>query len=293
MLLLSVTKRYLAIKGESMNYLKRKRNQFDYCNICGKKKNLTWDHVPPKSTGNNSEIITNRFGEGLPRSNSYQKKYQSGIKFRTICEECNGNLLGYYDIEYKKFIEDIKYILNANLLLPNTINLTVKINKICRAICGHFLAAKDFYDNESVIDNELRKYVLNPNLSGKNVAKLYYWLYPYNTVLIIRDVVTSSYTGQVAFPSNCISIINSFPLAIILDDGEESQCKLNNLMCLTSENIEDTVNISLDLSSVYYPDTKKNRHFMWPCNISNEWDGAAMILGGESMMEDSRVGIKL
>lgn len=184
-------------------------------------------------------------------------------------------------------------VINANLLLPDTIQLTVKINKICRAICGHFLAAKDFYDDESIIDNELREYILEPNLSGKYIAKLYYWIYPYNTVVILRDVVTGGYTGQVAFPSNCISIINSFPLALILDDKEENQCKLNDFMCLTSDNIEDTVDISLDLHSLYYTDTDNIRHFMWPCNISNEWDGASMLLGGESMMEDSRIGIRL
>ena len=42
-----------------MHYIKNKRNQIDSCNICGQVKELTWDHVPPKSSGNNTEINVN------------------------------------------------------------------------------------------------------------------------------------------------------------------------------------------------------------------------------------------
>ena len=93
-----------------MHYIKNKRNQIDRCNICGQVQELTWDHVPPKSSGNNMEINVNTLYKGLPTENNYQKKYQNGIKFRSLCRECNSNLLSRYDDAYKDFIENIKQL---------------------------------------------------------------------------------------------------------------------------------------------------------------------------------------
>lgn len=135
-----------------MDYIKRKKKDRDKCNICGEEKQLTWNHVPPKSTGNSKEILANLLIQGFPESDKYQKKYQNGIRFRTICQECNNSLIGEYDMDYKKIIEDIKNILKSELILPKYIKIKVKINRVCRAICGHFLAAKDYYDDEIILD---------------------------------------------------------------------------------------------------------------------------------------------
>lgn len=84
-----------------MYYIKDKRKQIDRCNICGKVAKLTWDHVPPKSSGNNVEIDINRLYRGLPSENYYQKKFQRGIKYRSLCEPCNSSILSMYDKAYK------------------------------------------------------------------------------------------------------------------------------------------------------------------------------------------------
>ena len=42
-----------------MYYKKEKRKEIDLCNICGKSKRLTWDHVPPKCCNNRYAIKTN------------------------------------------------------------------------------------------------------------------------------------------------------------------------------------------------------------------------------------------
>ena len=42
-----------------MHYKKEKRKDIDLCNICGKSKRLTWDHVPPKCCNNRYAIKTN------------------------------------------------------------------------------------------------------------------------------------------------------------------------------------------------------------------------------------------
>lgn len=48
----------------------RKRKECDFCNICGKQRKLTWDHVPPKCCNNHYAIKTNSWMDGLPRETS-------------------------------------------------------------------------------------------------------------------------------------------------------------------------------------------------------------------------------
>jgi hypothetical protein len=274
------------------HYIESNKNNIDICNICGEKKQMTWDHVPPKATGNNGAIVTNVLTRGLPESNKYQKKYQNGIRFKSLCQECNNSLIGKYDMDYKKFTEDIKNILSTDLILPQYISAKVKINRVCRAICGHFLAAKNFYDDQTTVDKKLREYIFNPNLSGKNITKLYYWVYPYDEIIVIRDVVVCGGNNKVAFPENLISIINSHPLAFMLDTDYEFQCMLDNLMRYTTEDIDEEKVIRINLKSMCYPSTDKYRDFRWPCNLTGNWDGAKSVVVGKCGMDDSRLEMR-
>lgn len=69
-----------------MHYIKNKRNQIDSCNICGQVKELTWDHVPPKSSGNNTEINVNTLYKGLPTENNYQKNFKMALSSARFAE---------------------------------------------------------------------------------------------------------------------------------------------------------------------------------------------------------------
>ena len=120
-----------------MNYIKLKRDKIDYCNICGQKKQLTWDHVPPKSSLLQADVIANTVFEGLPTEYSYMKHYQSGIKYRTICQDCNNVVLSRNDESYKAFMKSV-----ADAIAKPEIIITAKINKILRAVCGHILAMR-------------------------------------------------------------------------------------------------------------------------------------------------------
>ena len=57
-----------------MHYDKVKRDKTDFCNICGKYENLTWDHVPPKCCNNMYPIKANSWWEGIPEDTNYEKK---------------------------------------------------------------------------------------------------------------------------------------------------------------------------------------------------------------------------
>lgn len=261
-------------------YLKQKREKIDYCNICGELSNLTWDHVPPKSCYNNMcAKYTELF---LCDNNKYSGQFQSGIRYRSICSNCNNKLLGsMYDVELDKLVQSVKNILSSSLNLPSLLKLSdVKINKVARSICGHILAAKNYYDKSSLIDKSLRAYFLNSNTKPPQDLKLLYWIYPYNTILVSRDVSVKSYDKSVSFPEGVISVLSAFPIAYILTTGTET-CGLHDLFSCCSENVEEVINFPIDFHSCYYPYTNIYRDLAWPCNVSDEHDGAAFMLAND------------
>ena len=55
----------------------------------------------------------------------------------------------------------------------------------------------------------------------------------------------------------------------------------------------DMFNEGVDIPSVdsscYFPETKHLRPFAWPCNISDDEDGAVFMLGVDKCMDDSKL----
>ena len=218
---------------EKRLYTKEKRNIIDRCNICGQLTGLTWDHVPPKFCFNNQKIKYNSLME-INKKEIKKQISQNGIRYRSICSKCNNELLGSdYDKEYKKLV-DILYKL---YITPGEIGQFIeihgiKINKVARAIVGHFLAARNEYFAGKGED-ELREYFLNPNLKPPKEFSLLYYVYIYNTIMIIRDVVPKKLGNlEYAIPEGLLSCINSFPVAFILAYKCDNKCRSRFAHCL-------------------------------------------------------------
>ena len=261
-----------------MNYKKAKRAPIDKCNICGQVKRLTWDHVPPKSCNNYFSIKVSSLFNGILQDNSYDELFQSGLKFRSLCDDCNNKVLGtIYDPAYNDFIAKTSRVLLSNIALPNKLYVSLEINKVSRAICGHILAAKDFYDNASKIDKSLREYFLDENKKKPNDLYLYFWVYPYSSVLVVRDFTVKSYTGEC--PNGVLSVISFFPVSIILTTEENRNIGLTDLFSHTTASIGDVIKISIDTQTAYYSVTQKPRDRYWPCNVSANEEGISLLLG--------------
>ena len=137
-----------------MHYIKQKRSQIDNCNICGRFTKLTWDHIPPKSVkiGDCAYADTLFAEKDMPSKDRHMKRYQNGVKYRTICQKCNGELLSKYDKVYAEFVgrvHDTIDIMTQEVLdgeksydLSSVIGIDVQINKILRCVLGHFMAMK-------------------------------------------------------------------------------------------------------------------------------------------------------
>lgn len=133
-----------------------KRNR---CRICGKLDNLTEDHIPPKFWNNSSSKRYSRgFGTNDPEKccADYPWKARKGIVFQSVCQDCNNRILGSEtDKELKKLCDVFKQNLQYN---NRFFNCRVKPNRVARAVVGHMLAAKDFYDDKCLVDVALREY---------------------------------------------------------------------------------------------------------------------------------------
>ncbi len=273
-----------------IHYIKEKRGKTDYCNICGQHSDLTWDHIPPKGITHGDAVIANTAFGKLPAPTEHMKRFQSGIKFRSLCSKCNNEILGENDKVYQQFIEDIERQLSSPVLLEKIV-VPVKINRLCRAMIGHALAAKNSFEADVVPDQQMRRYVLNSSMKLTR-NRLYTWLYPYKAIVIARDFVTRGFQ-QNTHPTEMISaVIASYPLAYMITD-ENNDCGVDNLGMYTTENIEDEVDVVLHLETQYIKDFDEYKPFNWPFDISDdEKNGAMFTLGGSAFFEDSRLGLR-
>ncbi len=80
------------------------------CRICGQRKELSFEHVPPRSVGNTKPARL-RSGEEIIRNDRYIwdvgdlrfTKRVRGIGFYSICKDCNSFKGGNYDNYFKEF----------------------------------------------------------------------------------------------------------------------------------------------------------------------------------------------
>lgn len=265
------------------SYAREKRNKKDRCNICGKVSDLTWDHVPPKFCFNDGKTQYNSIFE-INKKSSYTQIAQNGIKYRSLCAECNNNILGSnYDKEYKKLVDLLYKIYITPATIPRYLEVkSLKVNKIARAIVGHFLAARNEY-LDGDLENKLRKYFLNDKLKPPKELKLLYYVYIYNTIMIIRDVVPKKFgEEEYSIPEGLISCINTFPLAFILVHDCENNPGLSDLFEICTEDINEDLNIKIDLLSYMYPNGKELRNPYWPCNVANGKKGTSIMFLSDS-----------
>lgn len=265
-----------------MRYTKIKRNQIDRCNICGKIATLTWDHVPPKSCYNNGPIKYNKFYEGVP-DDKYEGKFQSGIRFRSLCETCNNDLLGAkYDPELQKITSEVSRLINSSIILPEIVHYECNMNKIARAVCGHLIAAVNEY-SDGLLYNELRDFLCNETALPPLNRKLLFRIYPHSTVIVnqgftIRNVLKNKKLGD--FPTGTCIMVSCYPIAYVLceDDGNSG---LPDLFSFCSDNISDTIIFPIPMKSCFYNKTSVYRHFLWPCNVGDDDYSVDMMLAGD------------
>lgn len=203
--------------GEEVQTLSfRKGNTI--CNLCREKKNLTDDHVPPQCCGNDKAVRARRLFGGELVARQVDARSGNGLKFRTLCKDCNGRILGSWDGALGDFARAVKRIARSALELPSQVSLNIQAGAVVRSVLGHIVATK-VQDDEVTTDHRIRKYLKgSPALPAS--FKVYCWLYPFEPTVVSRDFTFVDLQPPGRATPGIVSVIKFYPLAFCLLDGE-------------------------------------------------------------------------
>ena len=110
----------------------------DKCHICGQNRALTWEHIPPKSSGNNRSVkyyytfdVPSLDDSLSETAQSHKKAFhvsQGGLKFRTLCSDCNNFTGANYVTAYSDFAVQLQNGLR-NIRQAENLNKSLHFNR--------------------------------------------------------------------------------------------------------------------------------------------------------------------
>lgn len=256
-----------------MHYAKAKREKTSPCNLCREKKPLSWDHVPPKGGIELTKVeMETVFGlMAGDQENPKLRESQNGVKFRTICKECNELLGQHYDPELNDFAVSVGRYLKTSIRLPNVITHSVKPQRLFKSLLGHLVAAKVDIEN-TAFDVAARGYVLDETAKLPEDINVFYWVYPYNCSVTIRDFAMFTPRGTFNEPA-VFQTLKYYPVAYLLTDKAE-YANLNSLSQFRNCELDEEIDIPIDLTRTEDP--------YWPEAPSDENNN--VFFGGQSAM---------
>jgi len=179
------------------------------------------------------------------------KLFQSGIKFKSLCSKCNNDYLGArYDPSINQLSKDLADIVKTPLAVPPVASISVQVNRVCRAVLGHLMAVGLDRYNDGEMANSCREYFLNSEIKEPKNVKIYYWVYPYNRQVLIRDATVTFDLGNM--PPVFFWLIKYFPIAFFVTCNEPQGFKfrVNLLNQILTSDIDEFVSLRLTLRNI-------------------------------------------
>lgn len=190
----------------------------------------------------NSRVISTLLYQIIGDTSFRPRHSQNGVTFKTICNDCNNLLGSRYDWALGKFARRIESFVESNLSLPESFEVECQPNAVMRSVLGHLLAAKTETD-EVVLDALIRPCVIDPSLPIHDDIYIFYWVYPYEETVILRDFCMPSVRGKLQ-NIGFFNLIKFYPLAFLVThqlssyEGLSSLYQFNQLLPSEKRNIQ-------------------------------------------------------
>lgn len=151
--------------------MKKRQNPIDICRLCKIKKELTFEHIPPRSAFNKNtkyKIIDNteyyvNFLKYQSKELTYRSRVeQGGLGEFCLCADCNNFLGRNYVNEYTKFAKKAMSILNSAPKNAKGFEFDISdidLLKFIKQVISIFICSNDIYFTDEY--NELIDFVKN------------------------------------------------------------------------------------------------------------------------------------
>lgn len=248
-------------------YISSVKGTHGSCALCGHYEKLTDDHVPPEGVGNfdrwrGLSYMTKMSGNDQEIGS---RRFPSGIRFKTICADCNNRLGGREDKALIDCYESVRKIVESPLLLSPLMQIPAKPNLIIRSLFAHIAAAND--DGQpSRFDDEARAIFNNKKSLRLSSWNLFYWVHLGKDLFLARSLFHTTWSPVVEVHE--MFILKMYPLAFLFIK-KPTFFGLPNLMKFIQSRDEEDAEIPL------FPYVSEN-HPVWPAYTS---DNSAIMFG--------------
>ena len=107
----------------------------------------------------------------------FPRHFKGGLKFKTLCADCNSKLGGREDMALQSFFEQVRKLVEAPILLGTpVIKVVAKPNLLFRGLMAHLASANDS-GMPCAFDDEAREVYFSKGPLGKARGTSCPWLY--------------------------------------------------------------------------------------------------------------------
>jgi hypothetical protein len=192
---------------------------------------------------------------------------QNGVKYRTICRDCNSLLGRCYDPVLNEFAIGVGRYLKTTIHLPDVVHHKTKPLRLMKAIIGHLIAANAAIE-DTQFDQQCREFVLDEGAKLPETMNIFYWPYPHNISVIIRDFVM--FVPRGTFNTAAVfQTMKFFPIAYLVCDTP-SYAGLDKMTEFREAGIDEEAEVPIKLmlsrpEDPYWPEApsgKENNVFL-------------------------------
>lgn len=191
------------------------------CCLCGEKKKLTFEHVPPKSAFNSQPVLIKKHEHLFEKSsNVYGKSLRSnnGFGSYTLCKECNNNTGGWYAKDFADFTHQGMSIVNMEENSGYVVRGTYRIKplNVLKQILTMFMSADKMGYLQS--QKDLVEFILDKN---RVLMPKRFKVYLYSTLSDAKRMIGYCLVGSPGVGCQKWSEINFQPFGYFLTIDSE------------------------------------------------------------------------
>jgi hypothetical protein len=206
---------------------------------------LTENHVPPEAVGNHNQWIARSYLAASTANQDlvYGRKFRGGVRFRTLCQDCNNGLGGREDKAIVDFFSRVRKLVESPIILSPIIRVPAKPNLIFRGLLAHLVSANDS-GVPSAFDSEAREIFFKRRSLNLSSLSLFYWIYVGDELFLMRNAYSTVWHPTIKLTP--IHILKIFPLAFMF--VQEAQfLGLSNMRSFLCSKDDDEVDVPIQL----------------------------------------------